>query len=327
MTDDEILAQLRPFWEDIGKVEAFDERAVLLAHYTSVDVIESILRGGELWFSNPLFMNDTQEIRFPFNEADQLLHSSEQLKAACESDNRHELLMQHLNHYYLEFANTEVLDTYIFCLSEHDAADRDGRLSMWRGYGANGNGAVMVLDAGKIPPTDNSPIVVAKVRYMDTEAQLKWLSDTVVAFCDLLKSMQLLDDKLWLAAWAMYQRIKLFALFTKHPGFSEEKEWRAVYLRDRDDEKLLDSMFDYWIGPHGVEPKLKLKVQHIPGVTHESFSLINIVDRIILGPTVSSPLSRLMVLKMLDQLKKPELRDRVHASTIPFRYLQKGGAR
>jgi hypothetical protein len=36
----------------------------LLAHYTSIDVIEKILRSEEIWFSNPLFMNDLDEMRF-----------------------------------------------------------------------------------------------------------------------------------------------------------------------------------------------------------------------------------------------------------------------
>jgi hypothetical protein len=327
MKDDELHERLRLFWQDIGGFEDFQDKQVLLAHYTSVDVVVAIMKGEQLWFSNPLFMNDTQEIRFPFNEAELLLQTSVEIRKACNSDARYTALMQHLDYYHTEFANNEVLNTYVFCLSEHDPSDNDGRLSMWRGYGANGNGAAIVFDTSKIPATEGSPISVAKVRYIDLEGQRKWLADTITAFCKLLEELQLPDDKLWLAAWAVYRRIKFFALFTKHPGFGEEKEWRAVYLRDHDDENLLEGMFDYWVGPQGVEPKLKLKVQHIPGVTDKDFSLTHIIERIILGPSVSSPLSKAMILKMLDHVGKSDLKDRVHASTIPFRYLQKGGVR
>jgi hypothetical protein len=35
-----------------------------LAHYTSIELAEKILRDEEVWFSNPLFMNDLEELRF-----------------------------------------------------------------------------------------------------------------------------------------------------------------------------------------------------------------------------------------------------------------------
>ena len=38
-------------------------RGGLLAHYTSVPTIEQILRTNQVWLSNPLYMNDMQEMR------------------------------------------------------------------------------------------------------------------------------------------------------------------------------------------------------------------------------------------------------------------------
>ena len=32
------------------------------------------------------------------------------------------------------------------------------------------------------------------------------------------------------------------------------------YTKDRDAAKVFDKMFSYWVGPRGVEPKLKLKI-------------------------------------------------------------------
>lgn len=43
----------------------------------------------------------------------------------------------------------------------------------------------------------------------------------------------------------VFERLKLFALFTKHDGFKEEKEWRVVYLSERDTGKKLRSMLGY----------------------------------------------------------------------------------
>jgi hypothetical protein len=127
------------------------------------------------------------------------------------------------------------------------------------------------------------------------------------------------DEKLYVAAYALFERIKIFALFTKHRGFSEEDEWRIVYLPDRDKEKRLQSMFHYSIGPHGVEPKLRFSVSPISGLTDDDLSLSKIIDRIILGPSISSPIAHASALRMLDLLKHPELKPKLRVSSIPFR--------
>jgi hypothetical protein len=127
------------------------------------------------------------------------------------------------------------------------------------------------------------------------------------------------DDKISIASYYFFERLKLFAIFTKHHGFMEENEWRVVYMRDRDTAHVFDRMFSYWVGPRGVEPKLKLKIEAIPGLPETNLTLAEIVDRIILGPSLSSPLARNTILKMLESLGRADLKDRVVSSTIPFR--------
>jgi hypothetical protein len=61
------------------------------------------------------------------------------LADACKTQERALLFKNHYTHCFNRFANEHVLDTYVFCLSNHSPDDNDGRLSMWRGYGANGN--------------------------------------------------------------------------------------------------------------------------------------------------------------------------------------------
>lgn len=111
----------------------------------------------------------------------------------------------------------------------------------------------------------------------------------------------------------------MFALFTKHRGFAEEDEWRIVYLPDRDPDKKAQSMFHYLIGARGIEPKLRFKIAPVPGLTADDLSLHKIIERIIVGPSISSPMAKAAVLRMLDILNQPELKPRVYVSTIPFR--------
>lgn len=193
---------------------------------------------------------------------------------------------------------------------------------MWRGYGSNGNGAAIVFDTAQIKAVDRTPLILAKVRYGSVEERIAWLERMLSKFAPILRDTEIPDDKLYLAAHALFERIKVFALFSKHRGFAEEREWRIVYVRDRDQDNKLAPMFHYWIGPRGVEPKLRLKVEPIEGVTADDLSLEKIVERIVLGPSLSSPLARTAVLRMLDRLNKPYLKDlkeKVYASTIPFR--------
>jgi len=304
---------------DLNTTDNWPAKQPLLAHYTSFATLERILATDEVWFSNPLFMNDLEELRFGIFEGIQQFFTNVKVKDACRTKERFELLANAFNHYSNVFNNEHALDVYVFCTVEHDESNPDGQLSMWRGYGGNGNGAAIVIDTKQFGVQPDSPLVVSRVEYLSTEERRQWISKKLEQFANLLTNLNPPDDQLFIPASFIFERIKLFALFTKHRGFIEEREWRIVFLKDRDKKKLLEPMFDYAIGPRGMEPKLKFKVQPIEGLTTDDLSLSKIIKQIILGPMMSSPLAKSTVLRMLEKLKKPELRDRVTSSTIPFR--------
>jgi len=291
----------------------------LLAHYTSIQALERILVSNELWFSSPLLMNDVEELRFGMLEGHQQVMSSSAIRQACGSDARVNKFLEAFNKYSEEFRNAHALDVFVLCMSEHTKGDSDGLLSMWRGYGGNGTGAAIVFDTARIGNQTGSPLVASKVDYLSTDARRIWLSKKVDEFADLLKQVNTSDDFLFVGAWAIFLRIKLFAMFTKHHGFSEEKEWRVVYLKERDVKNLCGPMIDYFIGPQGVELKLKLKVEPKEGLTAPDLSLGKVVHQIILGPSAATPLAMAALLRMLDKIGKPEFKNRIVASGIPFR--------
>ncbi len=136
---------------------------------------------------------------------------------------------------------------------------------------------------------------------------------------DILKNNTIPDDKLYLCAFYIFERLKQLAIFTKHHGFREENEWRVVYMRGRADSELLNHMIGHWNGPRGIEPKLKFKLATIAGMPEtDDLSLERLVNRIILGP-VSSPLAVNACATMVQNLGHSELKDRIRRSTIPFR--------
>jgi Protein of unknown function (DUF2971) len=319
MSDQEIIDFFKPLYEDIRKEDEFYNKKPFLAHYTSLDALESILKSNEIWFSNPLFMNDLEEVTFGFIHGATKIKNDDNIRAALRSESRQAIFTQALDYYINDFEEQFLLDTYVFCLSEHDPENRDGMLSMWRGYGGNGRGAALVFDMSKLEPIEDSPLVIMQVRYDSPEARFEWFADTASMFARILTENYISDEKLYVASHAIFQRLKLYALFTKHSGFKEEKEWRVVHMSDRDSDGRLKAMQSYLNGPRGVEPKLKFRLEPMEGVTGADFSLDKILASILLGPSTSHLLAFRSVQRMLDLIGKPELKQRLIASTIPLR--------
>ena len=122
-------------------------------------------------------MNDLEEVRFGLIEGEKAVFSSADLTAALGTPEGRNLFMHAFNFYGVDYIENYLNDTYVLCFSEHDPADNDGRLSMWRGYGGNGRGAAIVIDTAKFSTLPTSPLILAAVEYETTEGRQTWLAD------------------------------------------------------------------------------------------------------------------------------------------------------
>ncbi len=294
-------------WGDFEEESDFPAKRPLLAHYTSVATLEKIVSTDQIWLSNPLYMNDLEELHFVMNAGAEDFKTSQHLIAVCNSRERHQFLVKKFNELFNNFDRNHVLDTYVMCLSEHTPGRNDGLLSMWRGYGANGNGVAIVFDTANLSPNNDSPFVVGKVRYQSHPQRLEWIDKKLYELAAVLAKTERTDGDLSLAAHHFIERLKLFALFTKHDGFSEEQEWRVVYMNERDPKALMKPMFGYAITNRGVEPKLKLELSKVAQVLGSGVTLETLIDLIILGPSISSILSENSVRRMLTIAGKENL--------------------
>lgn len=77
----EIFKLFEPPFADLRGDDCFPKYRPLLAHYPSISVLEAILRSNEVWFSNPLFMNDMEEVRFGINAGASLFLASRTFRA------------------------------------------------------------------------------------------------------------------------------------------------------------------------------------------------------------------------------------------------------
>lgn len=318
-TANEIYAFFYPLWTDIIDSESFEAKKPFLAHYTSISTLECILKNNEVWFSNPLFMNDLEELRFGILEGAAAFRRHSGIKEACKTPAQYAYLLEQFEEKFNLFDSKHALDTYVFCLTEHNLANTDGVLSMWRGYGSNGNGAAIVFNPSQFVHTENSPLIIDKVNYLSGPQRLQWIDVKLSQFAQLLRSIDIPNEMLYLPVHSLFERLKMFALFTKHHGFLEEQEWRIVYLRERDSKGYLNNMLDYAVGRNGIEPKLKYKIKPIEGLTRPDLSLESLIEKIILGPALSNPLAQSAVKRMLERLEKPSLANKVTASTTPYR--------
>lgn len=290
-----------------------------LAHYTSIATLESILKSKELWFSNPLYMNDLEELRFGIHEGALAFRNSEILRAACGSAESYDRLIDHFNQLCLEFDMQHALDVYVLCMSEQTDENSDGALSMWRGYGSHGTGAALLLDTEKFLRYSVLPIIADKVQYATSNARKEWLTNKVAALAEQIARHEKSENNLQAAAHLCFERIKLFSLFTKHIGFSEENEWRAVYVRQRDQSDQLGAHLSYAITPRGVEPKLKLPLIAAAPRASDASGGEDLFAGVILGPSQSSQLAQASIRRMVNLLGFPELANNIYASSIPFR--------
>ena len=273
----------------------------------------------EVWFSNPLYMNDLEELRFGMIEGARAFRESPALREAIPNQEAHARLIHYFDHLFNEFDTKHAFQTYIMCLSLHQSEDNDGRLSMWRGYGAGGNGVAIVFDTTKLEANEASPLIVGPINYRSSAQRRDWINEKVNALAGILEGQDLDNDTLYQAAYHWIERLKLFSLFTKHIGFAEENEWRVVYMNERDPNGALSQMHSYAITARGAEPKLKLKVRPLEGVFSEDLEFDKIVDRVILGPTTSTVLAANTVKRILEQKGKGILAQKIVPSTIPFR--------
>lgn len=302
-------------WEDLQPQPA-PGQLPLLAHYTSIGTLERIAQTGEIWFSNPLYMNDVDELRYGMNLGLHAVRTHAGLREACPP-HRYNALLDAFEALYTAFDEDSAFDVYVFSCSEHDdGIGDDGLLSMWRGYGGDGNGVAIVFDMAPLLAA-RTPLLVRQVRYLSYEQSEAWMDAKLRQFALALDGAGGPVEDMKAAAAALFERIKVFALFTKHRGFHEEREWRLVYLREHDTGGLLTQQLHYAIGGRGIEPRLRFTADALAGAGARPL-LEDMVQRIILGPVLATPLALRSVARMLE-IYQPAWATRVARSTTPYR--------
>jgi hypothetical protein len=251
-------------------------------HYTSAAVALELLRKKEAWMRNVTTMNDYMEVRHGMNclVAAYTGKPGQELKKALESifPGLHSELERRFN-WWLPYIEN---DTYITCLSEHlPVEDEHGRLSMWRAYGGTTGVALVFNSAALLSDTNALNAWSSPVAYLDEKGfaeEFMSVVDRMVAAKEFIRT-QNQDEVLN----RIFQMFRFAVVCTKHPGFAEELEWRVIHTPALEPSiRLLRS-----IEAIGGVPQIvfKIPLQDVPEEGLTGMRLVDLIDRIIIGPT------------------------------------------
>lgn len=320
----DFLRAIEAPYERFNFRDAFLAERPLLAHYTTIRTAEAIIANNQIWFSNPLFMNDIEELRFGVQAGHDIIASSKSLAAAL-ADPAIRAKFDHAYEFYTrELDEKLALDIYVFCLSKHSADDTDGSLAMWRGYGAQGDGVAIVFDSAQLLEDDDgtlpSVLFAAPIVYGTAAFRLGKLEELVDAFADILRTHPPTADEVHHAAFHLHHCIVLQSLLMKHSCFAEEAEWRLIYMKAWDDEGELSGDIGYHIDDQGfAEPKLKFQIRAVKGMKRDSLHVRDLIHSFVVGPAGAGPLSFATFRRIVELRLGPDVAAKVKASSIPFR--------
>lgn len=220
----------------------------------------------------------------------------------------------------------EYLNTYISCWSQceiDEAVNSLDKLSMWRGYAADGNGAAMVfnLEATGINPTEGSEVRLLKVRY-ESEDDLK--KHVIYSINSFFEDISQSGGENSFAESNVIECVKFIcdtlALTHKVPAFNEEREWRLVLTPD-----LLDSILSRptnvvkGILQHDARSVIELSLDGRSELIPKPVFLRDILSHVMIGPC-SWDLKHSRKMAISQFLRENDLSNtRILESKIPYR--------
>lgn len=287
------------------------------AHYTSAEAALKIISSKRLWMRNTTCMSDYREVQHGFGIVRSYFSDAKRRDAFHAAlDVCHPGAGPEAVKLFDQLWQNIQLATYIASVSEHDfTEDVNGRLSMWRAFGRDIARVAMVFN---IPEHSAGAralnVVFNPVMYL-TEGQVHTEIDR--ASTNVRTNQEFLRGlNRDIVVWNVFNMLLANVICSKHEGFKEEREWRAIYFPYRMPSQLMESSTEIVSGIPQIIFKIPLDGKD-PVLQDLDFPLL--FDRLIIGP---SPYPVVMYGAFVDALFKAGVLDapkRVLISNIPIR--------
>jgi hypothetical protein len=238
--------------------------------------------------------------------------AGERFKAAV--DGAHSGVSKEITDNFDPWVNEYRSNTYVVSISEHeDDEDANGRLSMWRAYGGKSGVALVVKSAPFLTVSDALGAYSSPVAYFsgqEFEQHFDRIAAAIEANGDVVKNAPknaIIN--------MVHEAFRYGMICCKHPGFTEEREWRIVYNPQRDNKGVIKRSVEIVNGI--VQPIYSIPLTDVPG--YVNLELSEILDRVIIGPT-QYPSALLEAFRIeLEQAGVPDPHKKVIVSDIPLR--------
>lgn len=288
-----------------------------LVHYTSAEALFAVLKSRRWRLRNAKLMNDFSEIEHGLR----CLQAAWGSKSGTEFQGWIDGLWPNLKDELVGLFDGHAFGirnrTFITSLSEHeDYEDQLGRLSMWRAYGGKAGVAVVLNSAIFASETEQMAVFSAPVLYENPDSFGEWFAEWIGQLKELsseLAEMPVEEVKGWL-----FHCFRMFCLCIKHPGFSEEKEWRVFHSPEIDGQSKWLSAAIETIG--GIPQEIfEISLEDDPSVGVVGVAPGTLIDKIIIGPCEAPVTLHYALLAALQEAGVDEPEKKIWASDIPLR--------
>lgn len=298
-----------------------------VAHYTTAEIALSIIENREIWLRNTIYMNDYSEITHGHNQMLNFFNNDparnkdfdtlQGFMNAIESVDPD--LLGLATKYFDENFPIARLNTYCCCFSQHDSmTDRDGKLSMWRGYGKAQPAVALIINANVfLQSTDDYGAYALPVVYGDQDNFVSNMQETTEAIIRESQWLRTLDIN-WVGR-GLLNSLTANAVARKHPGFVEEQEWR-IYHIDKTPLHSRGMLKKDTVSISG-RPQFVMKAPLRDLKAHKIYGtdLNQLIHSVIIGPTEYPFQQREIFIKKLAESGVEDAHERVTLSSIPWR--------
>jgi hypothetical protein len=221
-------------------------------HYTDLNAASFVVASGNVWLTDARYCNDRREIDISVSLIQKVFQDIlGQQRINGPQGHNITLFSPEVNDLgnalagYLNNLATFTAYVCCFCAAKGNLARPQDILSQWRGYGSNGRGACVSFNAGSIEFIINqNPIPSRSVRTSmlpNRNQRLNGLLFEPVLY-DITNQETLINrlvydvvddarnNKRYINQQHLIDALLMITPLMKHPGFSEEKEWRLVCL-------------------------------------------------------------------------------------------------
>ncbi|OGL42611.1 MAG: hypothetical protein A2042_05910 [Candidatus Schekmanbacteria bacterium GWA2_38_11] len=292
-----------------------------LYHYTTAEGLIGILNSTSFWMTNLRYMNDLSELQYSVDLIENII------EAKISEFASNVILKEFFNRIrntFSPFGGDAEVFAVCFC-------EQGNLLSQWRAYGGRGGGYAIGIDFFHLLRFLSKKCFLRKIIY-EPAKQKEIIVSVIEKVCGLLREMtsgqdiKKADSDNTLPQFCMFLNHILgeYIFSFKHPEFSEEQEWRLVYVWDCNPILNRESNFnDLKFRTFGgnVIPYCEVSFNNaVKASRQDDYGLSFPVQELVIGPTLNPDFNSQSVASLLTKIN-PDHYPLIKKSGIPLRWL------